>query len=447
MKSLFMLMLLISMAMLMNSCIPLDGTSPFAPLPSVNAQVPSEILSGRVLRVNVSSETLRTVNASLYKDGVNICSQELDLKNGEAFKCAVQNPGTYLLKIAWKTWKIEVKKPKLQIFIWMAADNSLDNYSQYDLSEMFPLGNDISIAVSADRKDSPGSDIFFADQEGSEVLLKTVAEQDSGNIKYLEDFVKQYWVDSEKHILVIWNHGGAWLCDSLFEPTKLVSVDETSNSAFTTKDLKELLTTLKSSGYTFDALGFDACLMGSLEVLYELRGLVKYVVASPEYEPGYGWNYNFLNKGFTNLENFLKDIVLYYGDFYKSISNIYPVSLVIYDLSYIEEVASAIDYVAKNYATQTVLDYAIGARFLDYNDNSCRAPRNLKDALSSLGFIDSVKSSLNDLVYDYTTLKGGATTASIFFPQQIHDEVVEDYLTLDFSKDTKWLDFLEEMLK
>lgn len=42
-------------------------------------------------------------------------------------------------------------------------------------------------------------------------------------------------------------------------------------------------------------IGFDACLMSSLEVASVLAPYADYMIASQETEPGWGWNYAFLS--------------------------------------------------------------------------------------------------------------------------------------------------------
>jgi hypothetical protein len=45
-------------------------------------------------------------------------------------------------------------------------------------------------------------------------------------------------------------------------------------------------------GQPIDLLGMDACLMSNLEVAYQARDTVSYIVASEENEPFDGWSYN-----------------------------------------------------------------------------------------------------------------------------------------------------------
>lgn len=77
---------------------------------------------------------------------------------------------------------------------------------------------------------------------------------------------------------------------------KWFGIDATSNAAL---DVFELVKAIESAGIAvgrttkplLNSIGFDACLMGGLEVAYELRGASDYLVASVAREPRDGWFY------------------------------------------------------------------------------------------------------------------------------------------------------------
>ncbi len=87
-------------------------------------------------------------------------------------------------------------------------------------------------------------------------------------------------------MLVLWNHGGGafgYGNDSIF------------GDMFQLSDIRAAL----SSAYepnlddpAFDIIGFDACLMSSLEATHALDGFAKYYAVSEETEPMDGWSYD-----------------------------------------------------------------------------------------------------------------------------------------------------------
>ena len=87
--------------------------------------------------------------------------------------------------------------------------------------------------------------------------------------------------------MVLWDHGGG--------PLKGVCYDETRDyEALSLKELDEGLEAgVKArGGIPYDIVGFDACLMGSLETAVMLSDDAKWLVASEEIEAGAGWDYS-----------------------------------------------------------------------------------------------------------------------------------------------------------
>ena len=56
--------------------------------------------------------------------------------------------------------------------------------------------------------------------------------------------------------------------------------------------LTEMVRALQIGGFNVELIGFDTCLMGSLEVASRMSGYARYMVASQESEPAEGWRYD-----------------------------------------------------------------------------------------------------------------------------------------------------------
>lgn len=79
--------------------------------------------------------------------------------------------------------------------------------------------------------------------------------------------------------LVISSHGGGWVPNDIFDShvlaqTRFIGQDGTDYMEI--PDLAEAL-----EGSHFEYILFDACLMSSVEALYDLRQAAKYLIASP----------------------------------------------------------------------------------------------------------------------------------------------------------------------
>ena len=82
--------------------------------------------------------------------------------------------------------------------------------------------------------------------------------------------------------LILWDHGGGSLSG--------YGYDE-KNASSGSMTLSVLQKALKTAGKTFDFIGFDACLMATVETGLMLDDYADYMVASEETEPGIGWYY------------------------------------------------------------------------------------------------------------------------------------------------------------
>ena len=87
--------------------------------------------------------------------------------------------------------------------------------------------------------------------------------------------------------LILWDHGGGSVSGFGYDE-KYASSGAMS--------LAGINTALKNAGQTFDFIGFDACLMATVENGIMLSQYADYMIASEETEPGVGWYYtNWLN--------------------------------------------------------------------------------------------------------------------------------------------------------
>ena len=92
---------------------------------------------------------------------------------------------------------------------------------------------------------------------------------------------------ADRNILIFWDHGGGSLSG--------YGYDEKQGSGFglssDTMNLPEIDAALKKGGCVFDWIGFDACLMATLETAMVCNNYADYMIASEESEPGTGWYY------------------------------------------------------------------------------------------------------------------------------------------------------------
>lgn len=91
---------------------------------------------------------------------------------------------------------------------------------------------------------------------------------------------------SDSYGLILGSHGTGWLPG---EKTVRSFGDDNAYSI----DIPQLARALaKANNSKFDFILFDACLMGNIEVLYELRDVAHYCIVSPQEVPVRGFPYN-----------------------------------------------------------------------------------------------------------------------------------------------------------
>ncbi|MBQ8006684.1 MAG: hypothetical protein IJ245_03520, partial [Lachnospiraceae bacterium] len=92
---------------------------------------------------------------------------------------------------------------------------------------------------------------------------------------------------------------------------------------------------VKNSGAVFESIGFDTCLMGSLDVASNFAGTAKYFIGSQEDESNFGWDFNsFSTYGTTDFVTFGKKLIDEYDAYTKANDrNEEKRTLALYDLN------------------------------------------------------------------------------------------------------------------
>lgn len=132
--------------------------------------------------------------------------------------------------------------------------------------------------------------------DGDIELVEELPDTSMGQADTLADFVS--WgvenYPAKRMGLVLWNHGGGSISGVCFDENhdydslSLNEIDSALNSVYDKMTDK------------FEFIGFDACLMSTMETANILVPYARYMFASEETEPGCGWNY-------TDIMNFLAE--------------------------------------------------------------------------------------------------------------------------------------------
>ena len=118
-------------------------------------------------------------------------------------------------------------------------------------------------------------------------------ESDMGNLPMtdpstLASFI-QYGASNfkaDRYELILWDHGGGSVSGYGYDE-KSYGMGRKNGSM----NLAGINQALKAGGVKFDFIGFDACLMATMETALMLNPYADYLIASEETEPGIGWYY------------------------------------------------------------------------------------------------------------------------------------------------------------
>lgn len=235
------------------------------------------------------------------------------------------------------------------VLVYMAAENSLDNKVTGDVAEMLAGMRDETL-YAGDRlvlyvDDVTLPRLYLIDKNTqarslSEMTPVVKYEEDvnSASANELEKVLKQVktlW-PAESYGLVMWSHSTGWIPSTNAEDMVSVQakqrrsfgVDNCMNVSYEPSnggrqmDIRYMARALEKAGGV-DFILFDACVMQSMEVVYELRHATKYVLGSPAEIPGPGAFYTTMVKAMFKQDNYDKEMLQAYYDYYTKVNNSY----------------------------------------------------------------------------------------------------------------------------
>lgn len=168
----------------------------------------------------------------------------------------------------------------------------------------------------------------------------TDASRNMGDQNTFADFLSYAHENfpAERYGLICWDHGGGPLIgygmDELF-----------SGDMLTTWEIEGALADSPFWEEPLEFLGFDACLMATIEVADMAAPYARYLIASEEVEPGSGWDYSFLSAFNTSsdTEEIARQILKTYSASLEAMTWNTEYTLSCLDLSRLPEALSAMD--------------------------------------------------------------------------------------------------------
>lgn len=411
-------------------------------------------------------------------------------------------PGIHATSVA------PAKAKKWNFLVYIAANNNLYRFALKNINEMKKVGSNknVNIFYQVDifgKKESAQYKV----EKGKTVKIKDLKKPPmsvSGTPESLFGFAKDIITNNpaDHTAIIVWGHGSGskephiWgkslpelqnACFSMNPETGLYEIDndlsrgiafnEVARTYLTNQELKTVLERIKNEllgGKKIDIVGMDACSMAMTEVCTQIKSTAKYMVASQEVVPGYGWDYRkvlepFLTKSLLPAE-LANQIVDEYGARYNARFSGLTKSAV--DLEAYEYLENNINETSK--ALLSFIDDPKNKNFIQ-TIKKIRRDKGKTTSFVDPDYIDLshfYKSLLGELnTYPDGTQKDNLTTLlkegidltkacvtrnstgrrvnnamglSIYFPRKtIHTS----YLKNDFTKNTDWCLFLYKYLK
>lgn len=234
-----------------------------------------------------STSSTNSANADIALTVTAIVEQ-----NEQIAQMTARTPAPYSLDQTWL------------VMLYLAGDNNLEEELFFDLNEAELIGStgQVQIIAQFDRYAGEENDFtgdgnwttakrFYLTQDDdlnkiNSTELADLGEVDTSSADTLADFISWAMTNypADRNVLIMSDHGSGWLGGWQ---------DDESGSNMYPDDLQAgLKQGLRSAGVSrLDMIGFDACLMSQIEIISTVAPYARYMVASEEYEHGFGWAY------------------------------------------------------------------------------------------------------------------------------------------------------------
>ncbi len=227
------------------------------------------------------------------------------------------------------------------IIVYMIADNNLDYFAEKNIIEMqrgWENYKNVNLIVYVDRADGaiPSHPIVLnikndTVKQITSPVIKSFPETNSCDVdnmkQILEEIISFY--PAKKYGLILWSHGTSWFSkhttNNLKKKLSYPQINEfsisklplTKSFGLDYNDEIDIADLKKALPIKFDFIIFDACFMGSIEVIYELKDKAEYIIASPSEIISYGFPYESIFPFLVSEEYKFIELCDNYIDFYN----------------------------------------------------------------------------------------------------------------------------------
>lgn len=338
------------------------------------------------------------------------------------------------------------------VLVYMVANNDLSSNAYNNLSDLkkghIPDNGNILVYFHTPQT-SPLLLNVCKDDKG-EVIQDTVYRFPSRNSAEPESLTSAMKVvatmfPAEEYGLFLWSHGTGWL------PSGRYSKSFGSDNGVE-MDIAELAEAIP---YKLSFVVFDACLMGSVEVAYELKDSVDYVISSPTEIRDLGFPYSRVMQHIFRSPSDLQAVAKEYYDYYNAFAGqARSASISLVKTSELDGVAQAAAEIFGKYREELavfnpayVQRYFRGTRhwFYDLGDYvNLLAPQDaaeFNEAMEKAVIYKAATPKFFDITINPQKFSG----LSVYIPSVAEDPQLDAYYaSLKWNMDTKLVDLQQE---
>lgn len=185
---------------------------------------------------------------------------------------------------------------------WYLCGSDLESsggFATEDLNELMEveLPDNVKIVIETGgssewHNDSVSADTlqrFVYSKDGLELVDEqpSASMGESGTLSNFLKYAKENY-PAEKTAVIFWNHGGGSVAGAAFDELY-------QNDSLTLTEMRTAFDDafgLNKENPPLEMIGFDTCLMSTVDVAANFTDVARYLVASEETEPGNGWYYS-----------------------------------------------------------------------------------------------------------------------------------------------------------
>ena len=427
------------------------------------------------------------MKAFLYGLYVLLTSLMLFFSSSVLFSCAyaAENTGSD------KAWTV---------MVYMCADNDLEEMALYDFLEMEQgIHEDVNVIVLMDR--ARGYSSLYGDDTGTKLyqvkkakervdytklitgavrlpasfeseMILNLGELDMSDpaniVHFVNECVKRY--PAQRYAFIPWNHGGGW---------KSMIMDNDGGKGVRGRGdmtVYEFAGALNSAAKLlpkkrFDAIIFEMCLMGQIDVLDVLAPYADYAFASPPVMPAVGISFTDILPLFTKdipTADLVKKIVLSSKDYLEK-HHLLECAYSAYDLKKTQAVTDSLNKLSSYLKGIIPKEYSALTRILGFTTHVNSVETDVlygKPAYWSLSLIDflnslernipgikteylqNVREALSSLIISSESTENAKELGGISIYLPMRREFLDTrYLSMEFAKRSGFGEFLDSIYR